>query len=243
MKYLAKFSVSIFLLIVCFGCAKSPEKQAQNLLEKSIEAHGGSDKWEKVSSIKFKKWTRMLTDSGKVESEVDQVLEFRLKPYFEGKITWIKDSVEHVSSWDGSKLRYTMGGNEIQNPDFLKSKKADFDAAFYAVAQPWKLLDEGAEMVYEGQKKLENGQLAEVIKVNYGLESDIWWYYFDPISYQLIGNEVQLKDHRSLIYTESYEKAGELIFHGKRVSYRVNENGEKIYTRAEYLYSDYVVTY
>lgn len=185
----------------------------------------------------------MLSDSGTVESELDQVLEFRLKPYFEGKISWTKDSVEHISSWDGSKLRYTMGGNEIQNPDFLKSKKADFDAAFYAFAQPWKLLEEGAKLIYEGQKTLENGQEAEVIKVDYGPESDTWWYYFDPVSFKLKGNEVQLKDHRSLIYTETFENAGELIFHGKRVSYRVNENGEKLYTRAEYFYSDYIITF
>lgn len=155
MKNLARFSVLIVLLVFGFGCAKSPEKLAHEILEKSMEAHGGSEKWDKVSSLKFRKWTRLLTDSGTVESELDQVLEFRMKPYFEGKITWTKDSVEHVSIWDGSKLRYTMGGNEIQNPDFLKTKKADFDAAFYAVAQPWKLLDEGVKLIYEGKNDRE----------------------------------------------------------------------------------------
>ena len=243
MKHLTRFSVLVTLLIFGFGCAKSPEKQAQQILEKSMEAHGGSEKWEKVSSLKFRKWTRLLTDSGTIESELDQLLEFRMKPYFEGKITWTKDSVEHVSFWDGSQMNYSMGGNEIQNADFLKSKKADFDAAFYAIAQPWKLLDEGARLTYEGQKTLENGQLAEVVKVDYGPESDSWWYYFDPVSFQLMGNEVQLKDHRSLIYTMTYERAGDLVLHGKRVSYRVNEKGEKLYTRAEYLYSEYVITF
>lgn len=243
MKYLARFSVLILLLIFGYGCAKSPEKQAREILEKSMEVHGGSEKWEKVSSLKFRKWTKLYTETGEVESELDQVLEYRLKPYFEGKVSWIKDSVEYVSTWDGSKLRYTMGGNEIQNTDFLKSKKADLDAAFYAVAQPWKLLDEGAKLSYEGQNTLENGQMVEAVRVDYGPESDTWWYYFDPLSFQLIGNEVQLKDHRSLIYTLTYEQVGELVLHGKRVSYRVNEKGEKLYTRAEYLYSDYVITY
>lgn len=243
MKYFALFSFLMVWLIFGFGCAKSPEKQAQEILEKSMVAHGGSEKWEKVSTLKFRKWTRLLTDSATVESELNQILEFRMKPYFEGKITWTKDSVEHVSTWDGSKLRYKMGGNEIRNPDFLKLKKADFDAAFYAVAQPWKLLDKGAKLRYDGQKMLENGQLAETVRVDYSPESDSWWFYFDPVSFQLIGNEVQLKDHRSLIYTLKYEQAGDLILHGKRVSYRVNEKGEKLYTRAEYLYSDYVITY
>ncbi len=243
MKHLTRFSVLIALLIFGFGCAKSPEKQAQEILEKSMEAHGGSEKWEKVTSLKFRKWTRLLTDSGSVESELEQLLEFRMKPFFEGKITWTKDSVEHISIWDGSQIKYFMGGNEIQNADFLKTKKADFDAAFYAVAQPWKLLDDGTNLSYDGQKTLENGQLAEVIKVDYGPESDKWWYYFDPVSFQLIGNEVQLKDHRSLIYTLTNEQAGDLVLHGKRVSHRVNEKGEKLYTRAEYLYSEYVITF
>ncbi len=243
MKHLTRFLVLITLLIFSFGCAKNPEKQAQQILEKSIEAHGGSDKWEKVTSLKFRKWTRLLTDSGTVESELDQLVEFRMKPYFEGKITWTKDSVEHVSLWDGSQMNYSMGGNEIQNADFLKSKKAEFDAAFYAIAQPWKLLDEGARLTYEGQKTLENGQLVEVVKVDYGPESDSWWYYFDPVSFQLMGNEVQLKDHRSLIYTMTYERGGDLVLHGKRISFRVNEKGERLYTRAEYLYSEYVITF
>lgn len=243
MKHFIHLSVLSVLGIIVFGCAKSPEKQAHEILEKSMEAHDGAQKWDKVSSVKFRKLTKLLTDSGTVESELDQLLEFRMKPYFEGKITWIKDSIEHVSIWDGAQMNYFMGGNEIQNSDFLKSKKADFDAAYYAVAQPWKLLDDGSTLSYEGQKSLENGQLAEVIKADYGPESDSWWFYFDPISFQLIGNEVQLKDHRSLIYTETFEKAGDLVLHGKRVSYRVNEKGEKLFTRAEYLYSDYIITF
>jgi hypothetical protein len=166
-----------------------------------------------------------------------------MKPFFEGKITWIKDSVEHVSMWDGSKMSYFMGGNEIQNSGFLASKKSDFDAAFYAVAQPWKLLDEGASLIYEGQKKLENGVLAEVVRVDYGQDSDIWWYYFDPLTFLLLGNEVQLKDHRSLIYTTTYHEAEGLIMHGERVSYRVNEKGEKLYLRASYRYSDFEVEF
>jgi hypothetical protein len=88
-----------------------------------------------------------------------------------------------------------------------------------------------------------NGVLVEVVRVDYGPDSDIWWYYFDPLTFLLVGNEVQLKVHRSLIYTTTNEQADALIMHGERVSYRVNEKGEKLYLRASYRYSDFEVDF
>lgn len=233
----------IFGLIFQFSCAPSSEKQAKALLEKSVEAHGGVEKWSQISSLKFRKWTRLLLEDGTVESEVDQVHEFRFKPFFEGKITWTKDSILHVATWDGTQMRYFMGENEVKNEGFLASKKKDFDAAFYAVAQPWKLLNEGASLNYEGQKMLENGKTVDVIRVDYGPEEDMWWYYFDPETTEMLANEVQLKDHRSLVYNLSFEEVDGLKFHGKRESFRVNEKGEKLFLRAEYLYSEYKIEF
>jgi len=237
--FLSSFLV---LILALFGsCKPSPEKQAKALLEKSITAHGGSEAWNGINSLKFRKWTRLLNEDGSVESELDQWHEFRFQPYFEGKITWTKDSITHVSIWDGSRMSYFMGENEVKNESFLATKKKDFDAAFYAVAQPWKLLDEGTKLSYEGQKTVENGDLVKVIRVEYGPDADVWWYYFDPVSFEMIGNEVQLKDHRSLVYSLSFESVEGFKLHGKRESMRVNEKGEKLFLRAEYLYSDYQI--
>ena len=176
-----------------------------------------------------------------MESESDQWHEFRFDPYFEGKISWVKDSVAHVAAWDGSRMSYFMGGNEIKNEGFLEGKKKDFDAAFYAVAQPWKLHDEGAALRYEGQKTLENGNLVAVIRVDYGPDTDQWWYYFDPETFEMVANEVQLKDHRSLVYNLQSEAKAGFKLHGKRESFRVNEEGKKLFLRAEYRYSDYEI--
>jgi hypothetical protein len=229
----------ILLIFLLASCAPSSEKQAIELLQKSIKAHETSNSWGNLQAIKFRKWTRLLNENGEVESETDQFNEFRLSPFFEGKISWEVDSIAHVSTWDGSMMRYTMGGNEVKNPDFLAQKKKDLDAAFYALAQPWKLLDEGPKLRYEGQKTLENGTLVEVIAVDYGADADQWWYYFDPKSFLMIGNEVQLKDHRSLIYDLSYDDSSGLLLHGTRESFRVNESGERLYLRAEYRYTEY----
>lgn len=236
-KIVAFCFFSIALLIG--SCTPSPEKQARELLQKSIIAHEKENSWENLSAIKFRKWTRLLNEDGTIESETDQLNEFRIKPYFEGKISWTKDSVAHVSSWDGSQMNYLMGGNEVLNTDFLAQKKKDLDAAFYALAQPWKLLDDGPKLSLAEQKTLENGTLVDVILVDYGPDSDTWWYYFDPVTHLMIGNEVQLKDHRSLIYNLSYDESSGMLLHGTRESFRVNEKGEKLFLRAEYRYYDY----
>ncbi len=233
----------ILLLVLLASCNPSPEKQAKDLLKKSIQAHEIGNSWENLESIKFSKWTRLLNEAGEIESETLQWNEFRFTPFFEGKITWEVDSVTHISYWDGAKMHYSVGGNEIKNPDFLAQKKKDFDAAFYALAQPWKLLDEGPTLRHEGMKTLENGELVEVIAVDYGKDADLWWYYFDRPDNRLVANEVQLKDHRSLIYDLSFQTSGGLLLHGERESFRVNEEGDILFLRAEYRYSDYELVF
>lgn len=238
----SKIYIILFVCIVATSCTKSPEQKAKAILEKAVQAHGGQDAWDQLESFKFRKWTQLLKEDGSIESEVDQWIEFRLKPYFEGTISWESDSIQHISTFNGSTMNYTMGGNSVKNPGFLQSKKKDIDAAYYVIAQPWKLLeDENASLYYEGQKELSSGKNVEVIRVNYGPEEDVWWYYFDPVTFEMIGNEVQLKDHRSLIENDSMTQAGPFLFYGKRTSYRVNGNGEKLFVRAKYTYSDFEV--
>ncbi|MEN2283162.1 hypothetical protein AAGF08_13545 [Algoriphagus sp. SE2] len=235
----------LLMLLLSFSmlcCAPNSEKLAKEVLEKSIEAHGGREAWDNLEILKFRKHTKLLFEDSSIESETDQWIEFRMKPYLEGSISWTSDSVEHVSTFDGTQMKYSMGGNSIQNPDFLKAKKNDFDATFYVIAQPWQLLqDENATLTYEGQKKLDSEKLAETIRVNYGPDDDTWWFYFDPISFEMLGNEVQLKDHRSYIENNSMVTAGPFLFYGNRTSYRIDENGKKLYVRAVYEYSDFEI--
>lgn len=235
---------TLILALLIFGCAKSPEQEAIEILKKSIEAHGGQEKWESVSKLEFQKWTQLLDENGNIESESNQHQEFRLKPSFEGRITWEKDSLTHVSSFDGRNMFYRIGDNEIKNEGFLVQKKNDMDAAFYVVAQPWKLLiDPGATFSFLGKVPFNDTQEVLSIQVNYGPDDDVWWYYFDPETFLMVGNEVQLDDHRSMIVNGDPEYVNGFIFHGIRESFRVDQNSRKLYLRARYRYSDYSLSY
>lgn len=241
--YLSYLIVICCFSVFCLACGTSPTKQAELLLENSIQAHGGQEAWGQVEKISFRKWTQLLNEDGSIESETDQLQEFRLFPRFEAKISWESDSLLHISSFDGQRMSYMIGENEVKNADFLASKRQDVDAAFYVLAQPWKLLeDSGAELNYRGKKTLTDQREVEVIEVDYGPEEDTWWYYFDPNTSLMIGNEVQLKDHRSLIFNIEEDRSTPFVLHGTRESFRVNEKGEKLYLRALYRYSDYQIT-
>lgn len=239
----SKILFSFLLLLLIFSCSPSPEKQAQELVEKSIEAHQLSKKWEDVASIKFKKLSRLRDENGAVESESEQWVEFRLKPYFEAKLTWTKDSILHVVNFNGSKTNYQMGENSIQNEGFLKAKRSEIDAAFFAFAQPWSMLDDNTSVIYEGQKTLENGRIVDSILRIKGVVSDSSWVYIDSSSIQVVGMELHSNLHKNLIETISYDDSTGLLFPKKQENYKLDETGKSLFLQAEYLYSDYQVTF
>jgi hypothetical protein len=234
---------SFLLPLFIFSCTPSPEKQAQKLLEKSIEAHQLSKNWENISSIKFKKMTRLLDESGVVESESEQWVEFRLKPYFEAKLTWTKDSILHVVNFNGSRTSYQMGENTIENEGFLKAKRAEIDAAYFAFAQPWTLLEENTNLSYEGQKTLKGGNSVESIRISLMSGLDENWIYIDPISEKVVAVEQHSNGKKRLIEIVTYDEATGLLLAKQQKNYTIDEDGKTQLVQAEYLFSDYQLTF
>ncbi|WP_297335576.1 hypothetical protein [Algoriphagus sp.] len=229
----------LFATVMLVSCHPAQERKAISLLEKSVAAHGGQSAWDKLKAIHFSKKTALFAADGSLEEELDQRIEFQLKPRFSGKMSWNRDSIAHVLEYDGETMGYEMAGNPIENPDFLSAKKKEFDAAWYVVGMPWKLLeDPSAKLTYKGIRETLLGK-AEVLEVDYGPGADRWWYYFDPENHLMIGNEVQLKDHRSLIENLDFEVVDGMIFYGARQSFRVDSLGQKLYLRARYQYQGY----
>lgn len=231
----------LLLLVLLFSCGKNPEKQARELVGRSIAAHGGAEAWEKITTLKFRKKTRLLAEDGAVESELDQRVEIRMKPYLEGKITWEKDSMTHVLTWDRQQMRYFMGENEIRNLGFLASKRKEFDAAFFEVSQPWGILDELSAPRYEGLQTLENGREAEVVQLDSAGGAELSLFYFDPKSAVMIGRQLTQGNSRALIYYLGYAEVEGLKLQAQSESWEVDENGKKRFLRAEFLYSEYEV--
>jgi hypothetical protein len=232
-------AIVFFLLNSC----NTRDRQAVDLIQKSIEAHGGQEAWNRVQSISMTRDLWLFDENGAVESNFRQENEFRLKPYFEAKMAWEKDSIAHRVHFDGIKTQYWMGANEILNEGFLESKKRDIDAAFYVLTKPFDLLDEGKNLTYEGKTELEGGVMVESVKVVDGNpedpDTDIWWYYFDPKSFEILAYKVKTSDHYSMVYNQGWDNSSGILLPAKRESYRVDSLGNRLYLRALYAYSDY----
>jgi hypothetical protein len=238
------FKLSIFFLVFShFSCSDSGDKKAISLIRKSIEAHGGQNSWESLKSFSMQKESRLLMENGEVESFFLQEIELRLRPFFEAKMTWEKDSILHRLIFDGIKTRYWMGENEIQNEGFLNSKKREIDAAYYVMAKPFDLLDLGKNLSYLGLTKLLDGRDVETVQVIDGdpndSQTDVWWYYFDPETFLIVAYKAKTSDHFSLVYNLEWDNSTGILFPAKRESYRVDSLGNHLYLHAEYAYRNY----
>lgn len=242
MKIIFKLSI-IFLIYNCLSCSESRDKMAVSLIKKSIEAHGGQNSWESLQSFSMKKESRLFKENGETESFSIQDNEFRLKPFFEAKMTWEKDSIHHRLIFDGITTRYWMGENEIKNEGFLESKKKDIDAAYYVMTKPFDLLGSEKNLTYLGLTHLPDGKAVETVQVIDGdphdATTDIWWYFLDPETFRLVAYKVKTSDHYSLVYNLDWDNSTGILFPTKRESYRVDSLGNHLYLRAAYSYGDY----
>lgn len=234
-------SIIIFHLVSC----SKQDRKAVAIIEKSIEHHGGMENWEEIQSIAMVRDVWMFEENGNPESYVRQENEFRLKPYFEAKMSWEKDSIKHRVIFDGLKTQYWMGDNEIQNEGFLQAKKRDIDAAFYVLTKPFDLLDKEKYLSYEGKTELSGGVVVEAVKVIDGDPkdpgTDIWWYYFDPNTFEMVAYQVKTADHFSLVYNIGWDKSSGVFLPARRESYRIDSLGNHLYKRASYGYGLYKV--
>lgn len=236
---------SFVIVLLLFSCSKQ-DRKAVAIIEKSIEYHGGKKNWEDIQSIAMVRDIWMFDENGNAESYVRQENEFRLKPYFEAKMSWERDSIQHRVVFDGLKTQYWMGDNEIQNEGFLHAKKREIDAAFYVLTKPFDLLDKEKYLSYEGKAELSGGIVVEVIQVIDGDPSnsstDIWWYYFDPNTFEVVAYKVKTADHYSMVYNMGWDKSSGVFLPARRESYRVDSLGNHLYKRASYGYGLYKVS-
>lgn len=199
--------------------------------------------WDQLQAFTMEKESWLYFEDGQIESHSLQQNEFRLKPYFEAKMSWEKDSITHKVIFDGIRTQYTMGENEILNEGFLVSKKKDIDAAYYVMTKPFDLLDASKKLTYLGLTKLPEGGDVETVQVIDGdpddPKTDIWWYYFDPETFRIVAYKAQTSGHFSLVYNLEWDNSTGILFPAKRESYRVDSLGNHLYLRAEYAYRNY----
>jgi len=238
------FGFFVFLSLMLFNC-QGEILSAKQIVQKSVEAHGGIDNWNNIKQFSFDKQTTLFNEDGSVELSTDQFQLFRPEPTLFGKIEWEDSGNDIVITYEDEKINKAINDTVITSADELAKAKSSFFAAQYVVDQPFALLDKGVELTLNGVEVLDAGETYSIsVKYDGDTEdSNQWIYYIDTESFEVVANKVVLKDHISWVENLTFDTVTDFKFNAKRKSYRLNDAGEKTYLRAEYYYSNFSVLY
>lgn len=232
--------VLITIFLIGFISCKTEVKPI-NIINKSVQAHGGLERWKQLKSLSFTKKTTLYYEDGSVRLESTQNQSFLFGKYLSGTIHSILDSVSYRFKKSEVYMQ-TKDSSAQLSGEALKSKQRLFASALYVTSQPFQLLESGAAFertsdTIFGDKK------AFAVRVYYPNDtttSDQWTYYFDQDSFLVVACKVKHDKRTSIIENLSYDQSTPFIFNATRKS-TITENGKAAFVIAEYEYSDYQV--
>ena len=242
---------------ILIACKFSKEKEkidsgskkitALAVVENAINSAGTIEKWKKIASIEYTKKTRLLLEDGQIESEVTQHHHYILRPNKSIKISWVINKDSFLIKHNGFISQKFKNDSIIEQGDNVKSS---VNSSLYVVGMPFKLLDKGTVLTYEGLKSLNGIDTVHTIKATYNPNKhqnhstqDIWWYHLDKNDGAFLSSMVYHEPTYALIENLSVIKKEGLIFPERRKSYRCDKSGKKLFLRAEFWYGDYSIKF
>jgi len=247
MKFAHTLAISFFIFLLS-SCAslKNPysniqDLKAKQIIEQSIQAYGGLDNWNKITYLSFDKWYALYDENGNEEVNVTQKHHYTPQKIY---MTW-QDENEKVEQIQIGNQFQKMRSGAVDPNAKAQSVKNSILASTFVMNFPFNLLDKGATITSEGESEFM-GKAVYIIKAEYFPETqkhhttkDIWWHYIDQESNLSLGYKVKHLDHTSLVKNISFHTVKGFTLPWKRESFRVDENGEELFLRAEYEYSNY----
>ncbi|WP_299098522.1 DUF6503 family protein [uncultured Winogradskyella sp.] len=179
---------TILVAFLCFTSliAMAQNVSAKNVLEKAIDYHDPNGNWQSFND----KFTVEMTtpNSAKRTSHISINLP---DEYFEVEAT--RDTVTTTYTLTKKKCAMYYNGMLLDSIA-AKEKKMSCDRALlyknyytYLYGLPMKLNDPGTNLSDKVENKTFKGKDYLVLKVTYdeAVGSDVWYFYFDPITYAM----------------------------------------------------------
>lgn len=230
------------LLSVFFWSCKNESLTAKQIVEQTVEAHGGLDNWKNIKQLSFDKKVTLFSENGAVERETNQFQLFQWQKPF-GKIEWEESGVSQMILFENKTIKKIENDSIISSPSVIDNAKRAFFASEFVIKQPYDLLNENVILTREKDTVI-NTKSYYIISVSYKNEAkdaDRWHYVIDKESSEIFANKVVLKDHTSWVENLTFDTETNFKFNAHRKSYRLNAAGEKTYLRAEYFYQDFSI--
>lgn len=235
-----------FFVLLSFTLLSCQEKlTGLQIIEKSIEAHGGIESWQKIKQLSFDKETTLFNEDGSVELKTEQFQLFLFRTKLFGKIEWQDNGKDISIIYEDENISKSINDSIVESKSELEKASNAFWAAYHVACKPFDLISKDTEFLFVGETDLE-GKRCYIVDVEYKNDKEDvnrWSYIIDAETFKVVANKVVLKDHTSWIENLTFDTSTSLIFNAHRKSYRLNEAGEKTYLRAEYFYSNFKVEY
>ncbi|MDW3197526.1 MAG: hypothetical protein R8G66_34490 [Cytophagales bacterium] len=221
------------------------DEKIRAILKEAIDVSGTIDVWRDLKEIRYQKHSVLYLSDGSEESNVIQQHIYRMSPEFEADISWERDGDRHF-------LQYTSQATKKFVNDTLQEANEEalsqsVMSAIYVLGMPFKLLDEGVKLTYEGTTNFEGFQ-AHAIEARYSSDEnenhstdDLWWYYFDAENTNFLGAMVYHAPTYALIRNLEFDQSTSIKFHKHRKSYRTDSSRNIEYLRAQFWYDNYEV--
>ncbi len=177
------FLFSVIMILSSSSVSQAEENReprAVEVVNRAMEAMGGLDTWEGIRLISFK--------------FVDRRTHFWDKQTGDIRQEWTQEDEGVQVNYVVSMNIYTMEGKAWANqravpsselPALLEKVYAAWINDTYWLAMPWKFLDPGVNLAYEGTEEIE-GTICDVVHLSFsdvGLTSgDQYWVYIDKES-------------------------------------------------------------
>ena len=226
----------VFTAVFLFGCYEE-KLTAKQILEKSINAHGGRKKWERIRSISYDKRTTFFNQEGEIEKIKDETIKHSWNPSFT-EIKRIKGGEFVKAKKDYKGITLFENGILQKNPKLLEQANKELDAALYVFWQPYKLYDKNTLLKYIGNINLLDSISVYAIEVSYlnKKSEDKWTYFFDVNNFRLRASQVNHENRVSLIINKNVESKTGLFLNKRRKSYFLDSVGRIKYLKADYNY-------
>jgi len=222
------------------------DEKARSIIKASVENAGGMGLWESIKGLDYTKDFSLLEADGSVEKAFSQVHAYTYKPTVIDIKSKENGELIHTTLKDGKYSR-TKNGSPVDAGVAALTKAVN--TSTYVIGIPFKLLDPGAAIKYDGEITF-NGKQVDVVQVSYNptknknhSTADVWKYYFDKEDAKVVGNWVDAGDHANVIENLTFERVGGILWNKKRKSWRLDSLGNKLYVRADYSYDNYKVNF
>lgn len=237
-------SILTSALLLILGCnsknTQSDIDLANEVIDQSIQAHGGMDHYRNLKEISYTKSVKLFDSTGNVEKARREIHHYVLQPMLKAEISYIEgiDSIRYIKTEKGAS-KYI---NQEEMEDAEDEAEALFNSSMYILFQPFKLAEPGGKISLVTMDSVVEENSYAIINVQYPGSNDKWWFYFDKEN-RLKMNQVLHNGRASLIENLSFDSSSSLLLHHHRKSYFLDSIGKKMYLRAEYLYENYNLVY